>query len=644
MKKYFKLILTMMMLSFSIVILSACNNSANGSSSSAASSTSFSSTNTNTEEGEYQIKNVNFYKEKNKVDRQVELRYYSDQPNVPYIGIKKFFKEFYKTDINVVQDGYNFKFSKTNAFIELNTMDEIFTICGIDELSKHPDFKESNSTIFLKHYESKKTTQIPTTVALKSYSINTYKSDGDAYVPITLISNIVTGCNLFIIVYNEKDLYEFDYQGQLSDNLPRTDAYYGEEYSAPMIDETKPRQEDMIAFSYNLICLMIDNFRGYTTQMEFVDNNIVSLGLNGTLEKYYPIIKELLLSTDRITYLAGTLGLFYGLSDGGHTGLLANAVKTIFASDNGGRQALDYYANSAEATQMIGSAVVKQILGQYSRVNLLQYKTEVFNFTDDDHVKINETDNSNLFYYRYDSEKKLAFIGFDKFAVDYDGWNDYYKALEKGETPTNPKAGDTYFFVRNSLFRALDDGAERVVLDLTTNGGGDSAALLGIVGLFNEAMADFASNDVVSHSRSDEICKVDVNLDGKYDETDVTEANKLKSMNIVLMTSKIAFSCGNLLPSLLKELGIKTIGEQTGGGSCAIMLGAMPDGAFYVRSSYKCLSNQTGHNIDGGVPVDVSLVGEPKVYQGYKVTNYSNFFNLENINNVIKELYPEPII
>ena len=224
-------------------------------------------------------------------------------------------------------------------------MDEIFTICGIDELSTHPDFKESNSTIFLKQDESKKTTQIPTTVALKSYSINTYKSDGDAYVPVTLISNIVTGCSLFIIVYNEKDLYEFDYQGQLSDNLPRTDAYYGEEYSAPMIDETKPRQEDMIAFSYNLICLMIDHFRGYTTQMEFVDNNIVSLGLNGTLEKYYPIIKELLLSTDRITYLAGTLGLFYGLSDGGHTGLLANAVKTTFASDNGGRQALDYYAD-----------------------------------------------------------------------------------------------------------------------------------------------------------------------------------------------------------------------------------------------------------------------------------------------------------
>ena len=637
MKKYIKLVLTMMMFSAGIMILSACNNSAEGSTTGLATSTSFSSTNTNTEEGEYQIKNVNFYKEKNKVDRQVELRYYSDQPNVPYIGIKKYLKEFYKTDITVTQDGYNFKFSKPNSYIELNTKDEILSIDGINELSTHPDFKESVSTIFLARTDTKSTTTKPTTVSLKAYSMNTYKSDGDAYVPLTLISNLITGANLFLITYNGESLYEFDYKGQLSDNVQRMDTYYGEEYSAPLLDTTKPRQSDMINFSYNLMCLMIDKFRGYTCQMEFVDNNVLSLGLDGTLERYYPSVKSLLLSEDKITYLAGLMALFFGLGDGGHTALLADCVKPAFTDESGNSTLMNYYESDTQ--MLVGNATMHMLVPQFGKANMMNFKTTSFNLTDSDKLVIDSTGATSQCYYRFDNEKKLAYVGFDKFNVDYDGWTSYYNALGKGETPTNPCPGDTYFFVRNSLFKALEDGAERVVLDLSTNGGGDSAALLGIVGLFNEGKATFSTNDVVSHSRIDENSLVDINLDGKYDDADKTEANRLKSMNIVLLTSKCSFSCGNLLPSILKELGVKTIGEQSGGGSCAIMLGTTPDGALYVRSSYLCLSNQSGHNIDSGVPVDVSLVGEPKVYQGVTLTNYTQFYNLDVVNNAIKELF-----
>lgn len=239
---------------------------------------------------------------------------------------------------------------------------------------------------------------------LGDYEINTYKDNGDAYLPITLLANIVTGCSLFTIVYNEEALFEFDYGEQIFDGVKRDEAYYGDTYNAPMVANTK-RTEDMAKFSYNLICMLIDNFRGFTTQMAFIDNNVLSLGLNGTLEK------------------------------------------------------------------------------------------------------------------------------------------------------------------------------------------------------------------------------------------DKTEADKFKSLKIVLLTSSYAFSCGNLLPSILKELGYRTIGEKTGGGSCAIMVGSMGDGPFYVRSSYKCLSNEAGNNIDSGVDGDVSLIGEGIEVQGVEVTNYEKFFDYNVIAKVLKELF-----
>lgn len=147
-------------------------------------------------------------------------------------------------------------------------------------------------------------------------------------MPLALVSNLATGCNLFIITYNEKDLYEFDYQGSLSDNVERTEKHYGDEYLAPMLAETK-REPDMIKFSYNLICLLIDNFRGYTTQMTLGDNNVLSLGLNGTLERFHPKIKEYLLSENRYDYFAGEMGLFLGLGDGGHTALASSVQEKI---------------------------------------------------------------------------------------------------------------------------------------------------------------------------------------------------------------------------------------------------------------------------------------------------------------------------
>lgn len=46
---------------------------------------------------------------------------------------------------------------------------------------------------------------------------------------------------------------------------------------------------------------------------------------------------------------------------------------------------------------------------------------------------------------------------------------------------------------------------------------------------------------------------------GIFDENDINEAKQF-NFNYAVLTTKNAFSCGNLLPSMLKEIGVKVIG------------------------------------------------------------------------------------
>ncbi len=371
----------------------------------------------------------------------------------------------------------------------------------------------------------------------------------------------------------------------------------------------------MIDFSYNLMCLMIDNFRGYTTQMGFIDNNVLSLGLNGTLEKYYPQIKTLILSEDRTKYLAGLYGLFMGLDDGGHTGLLTT-LQTDFLTNP---PLLTHYDSTTDkSSDLILKIHDNQSLQYYTGIGLNNYKKEVLGLDD------------SSYYYKFDNQSKTALIGFNTFETNYEGWDEYYRNISEDKTGVIP-SGDSYAFVRGKLYQALDDNAKNVVIDLSTNGGGDETAVLGIMGLLNQGDASVSINDVVNHFNFTEVVKVDINLDGKYDEQDVSEANKFKDMNIVILTSRLSFSFANYLPSVLKELGYKTIGEKTGGGGCSIEIGSTPDGLFYVFSSCRCLTDNAGHNIDDGVEVDYNLLtsGDNK---------YSNFYNIDYLVSIINEI------
>ncbi|MBO5632810.1 MAG: hypothetical protein J5965_27460, partial [Aeriscardovia sp.] len=91
--------------------------------------------------------------------------------------------------------------------------------------------------------------------------------------------------------------------------------------------------------------------------------------------------------------------------------------------------------------------------------------------------------------------------------------------------------------------------------------------------------------------------------------------------------STCSFSCGNMLPALLKDYGIPLLGIQSGGGSCCVLYNPSADGFAYRYSTHRARLNDTkGQNIDEGIKPTYEL-------------ETADFFNLPKITQFIESYY-----
>ena len=480
--------------------------------------------------------------------------------------------------------------NSTCCFVEISTF------------SKHPDFKEDVSKTFLVDLGKSQTATKEKLVDLDTYLMNIYGDKDEVFVPLALLSSFSGGDAGYNIAYNGSDIYVLDGRPQLSPEK-RDAAYFGNAYLSVIKDFDTPRYEDMAKVNYGLICFTFDVLRGYTAQLIFGDNNLLSLGLDGVLENYYPNIRKMLLSTDKEDYIAGIIILSVGLYDGGHTAI-EGTVGNISSKK------ISEYIRLDENSQIVSQYSNSLISKMTCRTSLTTLKKKAFKGYES---------SKNPDVYIFDAETKTAYVCFDSFSVDYDGWDYYYNnGMNEKDIPTT---GDSFSFIKSSFYRALEDGAENVIIDLTTNGGGDSTALCGIVGILNGGKCDFSINNVIDRSRTTDHCAVDFNLDGEFDEKDVEELEKF-TFNVGVLTSSYSFSCANLLSSMLKELGYKIIGQKSGGGSCAVSYTTSADGVSFFHSNPYCLSNAGGDNIDTGVPLDFEIASPVNYYDFVTIADY----------------------
>ena len=590
--KYYKNYITLSMsLLLSLVAFSSCSN-------------------TRYNKKDYVDQKVNIYRKKDTVDKQITLRFYNDTPHVPYISVTSYYKEFFLLNVNKSTNGNYIKYSTMSGnYLGFNLDTNVFSASELFSFNYHPGFRTSSSKTFVKLFNSVSSDHKAGKVDLDDYFISIHREGNEIYMPLTFLSKMGGGFQGYNVAYNGQDIYIIDRSSLLMD-IDRDDTYYGETYFSLINDLSIPRYSDFAEYNYYELCFTFDQLRGKTSQLIFGDNNLLTLGLDGLLEQYYPKIKQYLLSTDREEYYIGLSALFAGLYDGGHTGIITNSTtykqcKEKVKNDNDLKELSMEMTNRLETSRNI-------------RKGFADYKTTLFN------GKYSE---SNPNYYSYDNTSKTAYIGFDSFDIDYTGWTNYYDGT--GDIPN-----DTYAFIRSSLYHAKEDNAENVILDITSNGGGNSYALVGIVGLLNNATARLDELNTFNQYHTADNYKVDINLDGKWDYLDTEECARF-DFNFAVMTSPYSFSCGNLLPSVLKEAGYKIIGQRSGGGSCAITIESTSDGISYVRSSYLCLCDSKGNHIDGGIPVDYEI----PLYKDDGTFDCSKFFDYTTASEYLSTAY-----
>ncbi len=559
---------------------------------------------------EYLNKKVNIYRNNEEADKQISLRYYYKHFHIPYIEVNDYYEEFFKRTFDVKKDDNGYKYSLSdNVYIYFNVNENSISVDGLTSFSNHPDFVSTTQKTFLElegitHTESK-----VKTIDLDDYDIHFYEDNERIYAPLTFLSKLCGGIYLYDIAYNGKDIYVLDYGCSLTPE-ERTTEYYGDKY-LKKIGNLGLRSKDMVRYTYNELCFVFDNLRGETTKLLFGEDKLESLGLDKMLETYYPEIKELLLSTGKRKYDAGILSLFFGLDDGGHTAMLTYFPSLLVAL----------------YTKVTGSESLSQLLNAVNDRDNASWKI----YQSCDLARSGEFGTPGGFYYYIDQEAETAYIGFDSFDVDYEAWDNYYK--EGGDIPIHT---DTYAFVRDKLYKAKSGGAKNVVLDITTNGGGDTNALSGLVGLFNNAKCNFTTKDTFNDFIATEHYKVDINLDGKIDELDEEELNNF-NFNVGVLTSGYSFSCGNLFPAIMKNLGYPIIGQKSGGGSCAIAVESTADGIAYVRSSHLTLVDEDGVNIDDGIPVDYEIEMKDDYYVDF--FDARDYFNPSLLKEVLANFY-----
>ena len=442
------------------------------------------------------------------------------------------------------------------------------------------------------------------TFSLGAYDIDLREENGVLYYPFATVSDLFSNPDVLTAYYADDKIYfEAMYQ-EINGGEARSE---NKDYLPWILEEE--RSADVIAFTYRELCFSVENFYGYPcTHSEFADA-VREKGLDAAITAFDPHLKELLLSAKPAEYIAGLYRLFtVRLSDAGHTGADLNSI----------------FTNAAYTAVVLPIFQQEGLYGQEEGVYVDKNRRML-----QIHDTLSEQRLETLGTGGYYTQGDTAVISFDSFMVDYEAWGRYFSGTD------DLLPDDTIGFVYRCVERADKDPAIRnVVFDLSTNGGGDTTALNAIVGLIRGTF-HIHFDTVMGQQSIDQTIVTDRNFDGTIDDRD--QAVRYDNLRFAVLSSGYTFSCANMMTALMKEGGFPVLGEQSGGGVCAVLVKATADGLPYRLSAYVRFATDTTNYPDDGIPADHSLV--PTNAAGEK--DYSGYYDIAAMSQAIERFYAE---
>ena len=164
-----------------------------------------------------------------------------------------------------------------------------------------------------------------------------------------------------------------------------------------------------------------------------------------------------------------------------------------------------------------------------------------------------------------------------------------------------------YLYCVNKMIKENPE-VENVILDMSNNTGGSCrTAVATLAWMLGEVQTNITNSITGAKCSSVYVC--DINADGKFDENDT-----IKDKKLFCLISPASFSCGNMVPAMLKSSDrVVLLGETSGGGSAVVYETMAADSTiFRISSRYVMSENKNGSNydIDKGIEPHVRLQPE----------------------------------
>ncbi len=518
---------------------------------------------------------------------------FTDQlPSVPYIEVTDYLNTIYKIPFTAEKnaDGSYTYADKNGSFIadpEKDTVrfDDYETVVFNDAKETeglHPAYIQNDSDY--QHVGE----ITPADFSLKGYGIDLIEDNGRLYFPLTTIVDIFSSTYLSAR-YLDGSLYFYQPMDPNGVYFETKDYY-----------DSLDREKDVVEYTYNELCFMMDHFYGRPSRCEF-SPLIAEKGFDKALEATAPDIKQKLLSADRVEFFTGLLCLDTLMNDGGHTIMSMGAFT-----------AMESHPESALAVAL-NKLMQDNSNPDYGTILSAAMNLTVRSMTVNQLIPIREES-----FARYTEVKK-----WDKCA--------YYEIGETGIFSFDEFLDEVVEPFKWSLDHAKDNGIKNFVLDLTVNSGGSS----GVAGYMSSVICNNSEQYykcITDGNRLKTQLVVDRNLDGKFDEAD----NDVKyDFNFAVLCTGCSYSCGNFLPCYLQANGVAIGGMTSGGGTCMEAFLNYPSDGSYAMSHMLMFTGDDGKDFDMGAQPDFGPDSASE-------EAFVELYDVNKINKGIAEFYGTP--
>ena len=510
--------------------------------------------------------------------------YFKGNGDIPYISLKQCAEilaglngshEGYSLDCKISgnqfimkrEHGYYAKFDMVKNTLYFNDLDAFF-FNRQSSLASKESITSDVEKLFKKQESSFDRFGSDYLIRFDDYGIKIYTDGKDAYIPLQTFSDLFLsrGISAYLL-YNGKDVFISIADPNLTDSIK--EAYYG--------GTRKQMSKEFVEFNYGELCLGLDYLYGLKEVhgISTFDRFFAETGLQ-------PYLKR---ENNNATSVDMALkAMISKYIDDGHT--VFKEGYSYNSDYNGNAELIEelnkYYTDGPSRKQLF--EVREALLKEYGKYY-------------PDGTKV------------YEEVGDTAFIKFDGFQTG--DIEDYMSAPTEEEAKT-----DTIRLMQYACDRITRENSpiKKVVLDLSTNGGGAVCTAVYVLGTFLGEGA-IAQKDVTTGAYSYAAYKVDTNRDGVFDEKDTLAGRGLK---MYCITSNFCFSSGNMVPSRFKDSGkVTLIGQTTGGGSCSLGFMSTASGSYFQISSpyqFSFLKNGSFYDVDRGADPDVYVKDIAKLY------------------------------